>query len=447
MRIKVSKGLNIPIAGEPVQEVEQGPRITKVALLGQDYIDLKPKMLVNEGDVVKLGQPLFTDRRQPDVYFTSPTSGKILSIVRGPKRILQAVIINVDGDDAVQFDAIPPERFNEINRKDLKTLLAKSGLWTALRTRPYSKIPTLDDEADAIFVTAMDSNPLAADANVVIANYEQEFVQGLELLTKLTDGLIHVCHGAENNRHQGDNAKIQYHEFSGPHPSGLAGTHMHFVEPVIKKNLWHIGYQDVIALAKLVTTGKLWIERIVSIAGPIVRNPSLIRTRLGASTEDIVRNNIEDAPCRVVSGPLLSGHRAVRWASFLGRYHTQICALPEGGERELLGWLKPTGKKFSSLNVLLNSITGRKNLPLNTLQNGSPRAIIPLGHYEAVMPLDLLATPLLKAIVVGDTDMAQKLGCLELDEEDLALCTFVCPGKTDFGRALRDCLTEIERNG
>lgn len=447
MRIKLTKGLDIPIAGKPQQTIESGPNISKVALLGQDYLGLKPSMQVNEGDQVKLGQVLFFDRRHPDVFFTSPASGKVLGIVRGPKRILQAVIIAVEGNDEIQFDAYSTSEIDSIERESVVKNLANSGLWTAFRTRPYSKVPDPSTEPDAIFVTAMDSNPLAADPNAILPEFADNFNIGLKILTRLTSGNVYVCHAPGFDVEKGDAERIVYSEFSGPHPAGLPGTHIHFLEPVINKTVWHIGYQDVIAIGKLFQTGRLWVERIVSLAGPMVQQPRLIKTRLGGSTEDVVRDNIEDAPCRVISGPLLSGHRAVRWATFLGRYHTQICAVPEGGERELLGWVKPTGEKHSAIKVVLSSILGKRNLRLTTLQNGSPRAIVPIGNYESVMPLDMLATPLLKAIIVGDTDMAQKLGCLELDEEDIALCSYVCSGKTDFGMALRDCLTDIERHG
>ncbi len=447
MEITIDKGLDIPIAGRPRQQIEPGPAISKVALLGQDTIGLKPRMQVSEGDRVKLGQTLFFDRHNPALQFTSPASGTVLAIVRGPKRVLQAVIITVEGEEEVSFPVFEEHELDSLERQQVVEQLASSGLWSSLRTRPYSKIPHTTSQPAAIFVSAMDSNPLAADPPLILAEYGEDFQRGLTLLTRLTDGLVHVCHARGSELPLVEHAQIRYHQFAGPHPAGLVGTHIHFVEPAINRTLWHINYQDVIAMGKLFTTGRLWTERIISLAGPMVKQPRLITTRLGASTEDMVRDNIASGPCRVVSGPLLSGHQAVRWATFLGRYHLQLCALPEGGERQLFGWLNPFVNKHSALKVLWSNITGKRDLPLNTLQNGSPRAIIPLGLYEAVMPLDILATPLLKAIIVGDTDMAQKLGCLELDEEDLAPCSYVCPGKTDFGKALRACLSDIERNG
>jgi Na+-transporting NADH:ubiquinone oxidoreductase subunit A len=209
-----------------------------------------------------------------------------------------------------------------------------------------------------------------------------------------------------------------------------------------------VGYQDVIAMGKLFTTGKLWLERVVALAGPVVSEPRLLRTRLGASTEDLVRDSHEKVECRIISGSVLSGRRANNWAAYLGRYHTQISIMAEGRDRELLGWINPVGSKYSFANIFTSSINrARKAFNFNTSTNGSPRAMVPVGIYERMIPMDILPTQLLRSLLVTDTDMAQKLGCLELDEEDLALCAFVCAGKYDYGPALRTNLEQIEKEG
>jgi len=204
----------------------------------------------------------------------------------------------------------------------------------------------------------------------------------------------------------------------------------------------------VIAIGKLFTTGHLWVERIISLAGPMVNNPRLLRTRLGANTEELVRGEVQNIRSRVISGSVLNGHTANNWAAFLGRFHTQISVLEEGTHREILGWIRPGGtNKYSALNVFFSKIFGKKDLPLTTSQNGSPRAMVPVGVFETVVPMDILPTQLLRALLVRDTDSAQALGCLELDEEDLALCSYVCSGKYDYGPALRANLTQIEKEG
>jgi Na+-transporting NADH:ubiquinone oxidoreductase subunit A len=295
----------------------------------------------------------------------------------------------------------------------------------------------------------MDTNPLAVNPQLVIDEYAADFANGLTVLEKLTDGKVHVCHAPEATIPTPSADRIEKHSFSGPHPAGLAGTHIHFIDPVsVNKTVWTINYQDVIAVGKLFTTGKLWVERIISLAGPLVDKPRLIKTRLGASTEDLVQGEIQNVPSRIVSGSVLNGHSARNWAAFLGRFHTQVSVIAEGDKREVLGWVRPElDNKFSLYNVFFTKIFGKKDLPLSSSQNGSPRAMVPTAGFERVVPMDILPTQLLRALLVKDTDTAQALGCLELDEEDLALCSYVCSGKYEYGPALRTNLTQIEKEG
>ena len=448
MRITIKKGLDIPITGEPWQGTPTQSHVKAVAMLGRDYIGLKPTMLVKEGDRVKLGQTLFTDKKTPGVNYTSPGSGFVAAINRGAKRVLQSVCIRLEGEDEESFQNITSEEPSKLSRDQVREGLVISGLWTALRTRPYSKVPSPDSIPHSIFVTAMDTNPLAAEADSVFEENRTDFVNGLTAVTQLTDGKVFVCKSPGANIPINGSSQISVAEFVGPHPAGLVGTHIHFLDPVSStKTVWHLNYQDVIAIGKLFSTGKLWTERTISLAGPLVNQPRLIRTRIGASTDDLLEGEVSDEQQRVVSGSVLSGHRAVGWESFLGRYHMQVGVFAEGGKRELLGWIMPGSQKYSANRIFVSSFFKDRKFSLNTLQQGGPRAIVPIGVYEKVMPLDILPTPLLKALVVRDTDMAQALGCLELDEEDLALCSFVCPSKYDFGGYLRDNLQQIEEEG
>ncbi|PHS23172.1 MAG: NADH:ubiquinone reductase (Na(+)-transporting) subunit A [Methylophaga sp.] len=449
MHFSIKKGLDVPIAGKPEQIISDANPIKSVAVLGTDFVGMKPTMLIKEGQKIKLGEALFTDKKNPGVQFTSPASGTIKAINRGPRRVLQSIVIDLDGSDEVTFEKYDSTQLAELNREDVKQNLLASGLWTAIRTRPYSKSPTLEAIPSSIFVTAMDTNPLAADPSVIINEYSADYANGLTILSRLTDGKVFICQAEGVNTANTAQANIETHSFSGPHPAGLASTHIHFLDPVnANKTVWQIGYQDVIAIGKLFTTGKLWVERIISLAGPLVNNPRLIRTRLGANTEDLVRDEVQYVQLRVISGSILHGHTATNWAGFLGRFHQQISVIEESNEREFFGWIKPVGKnKFSILNIFISKALGKKQLNLTTSQNGSPRAMVPIGNFEMVMPLDILPTQLLRALVVKDTDSAQALGCLELDEEDLSLCSFVCSGKFDYGPMLRTNLTQIEKEG
>jgi len=449
MQFIIKEGLDLPITGGPKQIIEDGNPVSSVAILGMDYVGMKPTMMVSEGDTVKLGQILFTDKKNPGVHFTSPGAGVVKAINRGAKRALQSVVIELGGSDEVAFDQYNESDLVNLTAEQVKENLVTSGLWTTIRTRPYGKTPAIDGKASAIFVTAIDTRPLAADPAVIIKARSNDFNNGLAVIAKLTEGKTYVCKATGADIAVSNVATVA--EFSGPHPAGLPSTHIHFIEPVnINKFVWHLDYQAVIAIGALFTTGKLNVERVVSLAGPTVKNPRLIRTRVGANTHDLVAGELlDDVESRVISGSVLYGHTATDWAAFLGCYSNQVSALQEGRARELFGWIVPGKDKYSALNVYTSSVDRKecRLFPLTTDKNGSNRAIVPVGVYEAVMPLDILPTPLLKSLVIGDSDQAQLLGCLELDEEDVSLFTFVDPGKHDFGPVLRANLTKIEKEG
>ena len=451
MQFHIKKGIELPVEGKPESTIYPGHKVANLALLGNEYVGLKPTMLVKEGERVKRGQALFEDKKNPGVIFTSPGAGVVESINRGAKRVLRSVVIKLDeagSEEEVLFNKYDKKELINLSSEKIRENLINSGCWTAFRTRPYSKIPSVDKSPHSIFVTAIDTNPLSPDPSVVIKEYEEAFNDGLTVVSKLSNGKTYVCKHADSQFNINTSQEIETADFSGPHPAGLAGTHIHFVDPVnAEKTVWTIGYQDVIAIGKLFTTGKLWIERIVSLAGPIVPKPRLVRTRLGANIEEMVDNELIHVECRVISGSIFNGHHAQDWAGFLGRYHNQITVLAEGRSRELMGWITPGKNKFSKTNAFLSSIFKPKQFTITTTQNGSPRAMVPIGIYEKVMPLRILPTQLLRSLLVRDTDAAQSLGCLELDEEDLALCSFVCPGKYDFGPVLRANLEQIEKEG
>lgn len=450
MHYKIKKGLDLPITGQPNQVIDGQPEISRVAILGREHVGMKPTMLVQEGDKVKLGQPIFTDKKNPRVQYVAPGAGTVEAIHRGARRVFQSLVIRLEGDDEVTFPhAKDSHELALISREDSVETLLQSGLWTAFRTRPYSKSPDPVSSPHSIFVTAMDTRPLAADPAVIISEYAQAFEDGLSVLAKLTDTKVHLCHADSDIASYADGKTVHAASFEGPHPAGNPGTHIHLIDPVdANKEVWHINYQDVIAIGKLFTSGRIWTERVIALAGPMVKNPRLVRVRLGANTNDIVESELKQNDCRIISGSVFAGWRAVNWASYLGRYNLQLTVIPEGGERELFGWLVPGTKKFSKTNALISSfMRNTLKFDMTTTKNGSPRAMVPIGVYETVMPLDILPTQLLRALITKDTDLAQALGCLELDEEDLSLCTFVCPSKYEFGPLLRDNLTQIEREG
>ncbi|MBH3338592.1 Na(+)-translocating NADH-quinone reductase subunit A [Pseudomonas mendocina] len=444
--IKLKHGLDLPITGAPTQRIEAARPVRSVAVIGFDYHGMKPTMEVQVGDRVKLGQLLFTDKKTPGVRYTAPAGGVISAIHRGEKRVLQSVVIDIDGDEQEIFARYAADQLETLSNEQVRENLQQSGLWTALRTRPFSKVPALDAVPNSIFVTAIDTHPLAADPAVIIGEYAADFENGLKVLGNLAK--VFLCKADGANLPGEKLAKVQSEAFAGPHPAGLPGTHIHFLDPVsTSKSVWQIGYQDVIAVGKLFTTGQLFVERVVALGGPVAEQPRLLRTRLGANLEELTAGELKPGFNRVISGSVFGGRTAQGAFAFLGRYHNQVSCLSEGNEREMMHYLRAGVNKHSVLNVFVSKLAGARLFNFTTTTNGSPRAMVPVGNYEAVMPLDILPTQLLRYLIVGDTEMAQKLGCLELDEEDLALCTYVCAGKYEYGPILRDNLTRIEKEG
>lgn len=449
--IQIKRGLDIPISGNPDQVIVDGPTIRTVAITASAYVGLKPTMLVQEGDKVKLGQALFSDKKNPGVNFVAPASGQIAAINRGAKRSFQSLVINVEGNSFEQFDAFTEEQLASLNREQIQNHLAITGAWTYFRTRPYGKVPAKASVPKSIFVNAMDTNPLAADPEPIILSAKKEFELGLVAVAKLTDGPVFVCKKAQSTLPDFTKSQIKNEQFAGKHPAGLSGTHIHFLDPVNEKKIvWSIGYQQVIALGRLLQTGIVSAERIIALAGPQVERPCLIRTCSGASSDELCAGKLKAGENRVIIGSVLSGSIAQGAFAYLDDGANQISVILAKAKREfvaLVGHVSPHLNRHSVKNLFLSALSPNKKFEFTAALNGGTRAMVPVGSYEEVMPLDILPTQLLRAILVGDTDTARALGALELIEEDLALCTYVCPGKYEYGPVLRDNLTTIEIDG
>ena len=448
MRIKIKKGLDIPIKSEPEKTISDGADVKTVAAVATDVSGIRPRMAVQVGDRVRLGQVLYHDKRNPDVPFTAPGAGEVIAVNRGARRALQSVVIRLEGDDAESFDSWPAAELATLDQEKVRSNLVASGLWTTLRTRPYSRIPAPDAKPAAIFVTAIDTNPLAIDPAFFIEQDAEAFENGLTVLSGIADCPVYLCTAPDSGIRCPQGEQFRHAEFEGPHPAGLVGTHIHFLEPVGKtKTVWHIGYQHVMSFGRLFTTGRLPTERLITLCGPMAVRPRILRTRIGANTMELLKGETAPGNLRVISGSALGGHRAAGPLAYLSRYQTQLTVLEEDRSREFLAWMLPGANRYSQTRAFAGTLAHRGKFPMTTTQNGSPRAMVSTGAFESLMPLDILATPLLKALLVEDTDRAQQLGCLELAEEDLALCSFVCNGKHDYGAYLRMNLNEIEANG
>lgn len=449
--IKIRQGLDLPIEGEPLQTIEPGPTLKSVGLVAEDYIGMRPTMHVSEGDTVRKGQLLFEDKKTPGVKYVAPEGGRVIGVTRGAKRKFLSLSLEVETEssDEVTFTSYQNADLNSLTRENVVENLTNSGMWPSFRTRPFGKVPAVDAVPHSIFVTAIDTRPLAVRPEAIIKEHELDFVYGLQVIQHLTAGKVYVCKSPDANLPGSELGFTSYEDFAGPHPAGLPGTHIHMLDPVsAKKSVWHLGYQDVIAIGKLFVTGRLWTERVISLAGPAVKRPRLLRTTVGAALADLTQDELAEGNVRVVSGSVLSGRQIAESTGFLGRYHLQVSALHEGNQREFLGWQTPGFNKFSATRVFASAFVGAaKKFGLTTSLEGSPRSMVPIGSYEQVLPLDMEPVYLLRALIVKDTETAQQLGALELDEEDVALCTFVCPAKYDYGPLLRENLTIIEKEG
>ncbi len=457
---KIKKGLDLPIVGSPKQEIDPAKaKVSSVGVVCVDFPFLKPILEVKEGDKVKVGSPLFLDNKSGH-KFTSIGGGVVKKINRGERRKLLSIEIGLDSREEYQeFKSFSHSEVLDLSSEAIKEQLITSGMWNRLRTRPFSKVPNPNSSSNSsprsIFVTAIDTAPLAPDPKVIIKENAKSFALGLDVLAKINGVPVNVCITSHSSNASdfvipsGKSLNIFFHFFSGPHPAGLVGTHIHKIDPItsISDEVWHLGYQDVIAIGKLFETGRLFVERYVSLAGPQVKNPRILKVREGVNLEEIVAGETLDGENRVVSGSILSGHSASEpGMGFLSHFTNTVSVLQEDRRRFFHGFVAPGFNDFSVKPIMASKLLGKgKRFAFGTLLNGSTRDVVPIGSYEKVMPLDIEITYLVRALLMDDLENAEKLGALELDEEDLALTTFVCPGKNDIGLALSNVLKSIEK--
>jgi len=410
-KIKIRRGFDIAVVGTPSQQIFDGPEISEVGLLATDYPGVHIDMRVGAGDRVALGDVVFADRRRPAIKITAPGGGIVTEVIaRDWRSGAHACVIRLDGDAAKEFDVSGVAS----DRVRAQALLLDSGLWSGLTERPFGRIPDPGTVPAAIFVTAVDTHPLAADPQVVISAARDAFDVGLGVLRTLTDGPVHLCQGP------GPKLTPDAVIFDGPHPAGLPGTHIHHLHGT-GSPVWHLDYQDTVAIGRLFTTGTLPVERVVALAGPGVRAPRLLRTRVGASLDELTRDQLVDGDLRIISGSVLAG----RQDRYLGRHHLQVSVLFEGWDRRhQRSWLSRR----------------------STDQNGAAGPVIPTAAMDRALGPDIPAVPLARALMAGDGETARRLGCLELVEDDVALMAFACPGKSDYGAALRAILNVAEAN-
>ena len=433
--IKIAKALDLPISGKPDISITDEPKISSVSLLANDFVGMKPTMLVKENDEVKVGEKLFEDKKNPGIFFTAPAGGFIKSINRGDKRKFLSIEIEISqNEEFIDFDM-------GSSQDEIKNTLINSGLWNVFRTRPFNRTPNISSSPEALFINCCDTNPLSVDPYEIINIEKDSFDKGLETIKQLFDCDIHLTY--QNNNFYNTLSGINYHQFTGPHPAGLVGTHISKIHPVnLNSKVWTANFQDIISIGYLKINKKIKTTKIISLGGPAVFEPSLIKVRHGSNLDEITAGKIDDNS-RVISGSVLHGHESEGVMKYLGYYDSQVSVIPDEVNEIFLNWLMPGSSHHSKLNVFISSFIKPKKYIFNTSIGGGNRAIVPISSYEEVVPMDILVTQLLKSLVVSDIEMAIDLGMLELVPEDLSLCSYVCPSKYDYSSILMDNLNKL----
>ncbi|MDF1576054.1 MAG: Na(+)-translocating NADH-quinone reductase subunit A [Bacteroidales bacterium] len=445
--IKIKKGLDIRMNGQAELIYVKAPRARTYAIKPGDWHGLTPKIIPKLCDEVKVGTPIFYDKYHPEIKFTSPVSGILSSINRGERRRIIEVVLEDDGKDTAEtFMQGDP---SEMKREQIVENLLNSGLWPLIRRRPYTVIAKTDEVPKSIFISAFDTAPLAPDFDFLLKDSEADFQWGVNALRRLTEGKVHLNLDGRypSVRTLSDIKGVEVNRFSGPHPAGNVGIQIHKLDPINKGEvIWVVQPQDVIAIGRLFKTGKYDPSVVVALTGARVEKPQYYRTIRGTEVAPILENQLKEGDNRVISGNVLQGKQIDAEKGYVGCFDSQVTVIREGNYHELFGWILPGFKKMSVARSFASRwLTPRRKFDMDTNYHGGKRPFVMTGEYEKVLPMDIYPMQLLKAILVNDIDKMEQLGIYELDEEDLALCEFVCTSKTPVTKILRDGLKALRK--
>ncbi len=443
MNYRITKGLDLKIAGEADDNLLPMKSLVYVYVRPSDFRWLTPKLLVQQGDAVQVGTPLFCDKKDERVVFVSPVEGRVEEIVRGQKRVIEAITITCEKDAATEKTV----DFEEpLDAESTRKLLLTYGLWPCLRQRPFSVIPSPEARPKALFVPCFDSHPLAPDFNILLRGLEEQFLYGLKMLQRAA-GNVPTClcmrEGAENQLFE-KAEDVQKHYFSGPHPAGNVGTHIHSIDPIGKdETVWYADPQDIARIGEFFLHHRLCFQKTAALTGSAVKHTGYFSTIYGADLSSLLVENLTEENVRIISGNVLRGNALKQYLT-LGFYDRQITVIPEGGKREILGWLLPGLKKWSLSRTFLAWLTAKRIYEVNTSLHGGRRAVMMTDVYDKVFPFDLMPLQLLKACEIKDIEQMEALGIYEVDSEDFALCELVCPSKKDWQRIVEEALYSIK---
>ncbi|MBK8806658.1 MAG: Na(+)-translocating NADH-quinone reductase subunit A [Bacteroidales bacterium] len=443
-RIKIRKGLDIKICGNPERFYQPIKKNNRYAIIPTDYVGLTLKLLVEEGQRVKVGTPVLADKNNENIKITSPVSGVVVSINRGERRKLLEIVI--ESDETLEFETFTSGKPSDFSEEQIKSNLLQSGLWVAIKQRPYAIIANPKDKPKSIFISAFDSSPLAPDYNFIIKDNKKSFQTGIDILSKLTSGKVNLnLHDKFENSSFTDCKNVVVNTFSGPHPAGNVGIQIHHIDPINKGEIvWVVNVQDVVQIGKLFEEGKYLAQKVIAITGSLVKKPAYLNITSGIALPAVLADNLKEGNPRVISGNVLTGNKTTV-SGFLGFYDSQITVIEEGDEPEFFGWATPGFNKHSASRAFWSWLAPKKEFSLNTNYHGGVRPFVFTGVYEKVLPMDIYPMQLLKAIIVEDIDKMEQLGIYEVAEEDFALCEYVCPSKIEIQSLIRKGLDQIRK--
>jgi len=444
---KLKKGYDIPLQGSAERRVEKAPKTTTVAVQPIDFRGLRPGMKVAAGDTVNRGSILFVDKQKPEILFRSPAAGTVREVVRGERRVIQRIIIDVAGDSAEKFETYTADQVKGFSTTQAKEILLNSGLWPTIRQRPFSRIADMEASPKAIFISAVDSAPLQAESDLLLDGLDKQFQLGIQLLSKLTEGKIHLSVSASTKAFFSKFTGVEMHEFEGPHPAGNVGVQIHHIDRIqAGEKVWYLSPRHVAQIGDLLSTGEYPSAKTYALTGSELEKGYYVKGTEGALVSDLVKTAIDNNTQRVISGNVLTGTKCGA-QGFVGFYDDMITVVPELEGRRLFGWLRLGLNANSFWPMFLSKLTPNKKLAPTTDMNGEERAFVSTGEYEKVVPMDVLPVHLCKAILVEDIELMEQLGIYEVAEEDLALCSYICPSKIEFGDIILKGIETMEKEG
>ena len=442
---RIKKGLDIKLKGKAEKIYKRAERASAYALKPTDFHGIMPKLLAKPGDKVNVGSPLFYDKYNERVKFTSPVSGKVKAINRGERRkILEVVIQPDDKDEFVEFKT---GNSGDLTRDEIVEIFLESGMWPVIRQRPYDIIPKPESIPRDIFISGFDSSPLAADVDFIVKDFKDEFQEGINILNKLSGGGVYLSTNAAYPpcKTYAEVKGVKHYQFRGPHPTGNVGIQVHHIKPINKGEvIWYVRPQDVIRIGNLFRNGTLDNSTVVALAGSEVQKPVYYKLSIGSSITPLIKDNIKEGDLRFISGNVLTGTR-IEKDGYIGFYANLVSVIPEGKYFEFFGWAKPGFNKFSISRTYWSWLKPNKRYRLDTNLKGGRRAYVVTGQYEKVFPMNIYPVQLVKSILVEDIDKMEKLGIYEVAEEDMALCEFVCTSKTEVQKIIRQGLDLMKK--